>query len=97
VKSLRTKILAMLFIVAGGAIVSAVLSFYGLTKSNELNARSSLQGDIALVTERINGLVTGVVMEARGIYMSATPAAAEPFAKGMESRFPQLRSRVADI
>jgi methyl-accepting chemotaxis protein len=51
-KSLRTKILAMLLIVASGAIASAGLSLYALSKANSLNARSSIQGDIALVTER---------------------------------------------
>jgi methyl-accepting chemotaxis protein len=96
-KSLRTKILAMLLIVASGAIISAALSLYALSRANSLNARSSTQGDIALVTERINGLVTGVVMDARGIYMSKTAQEAEPFAKGMESRFPQLRRLVADL
>ena len=52
---------------------------------------------MALVTERINGLVTGVVMDSRGIYMSKTAQEAEPFAKGMESRFPQLRQQTAAL
>jgi len=87
----------MLLIVASGAIISAALSLYALATADSLNGRSSVQGDIALVTERINGLVTGVVMDARGVYMSKTAQEAEPFARGMESRFPQLRKLVADL
>ena len=96
-KSLRVKILAMLAIIAGGALLSAALSIYALSRSNDLNTRSSLQGDIALATERVNALVIGVVMDARGIYMSKTAQEAEPFAKGVESRFPQLRKQSADL
>ncbi len=96
-KSIRIKIVAMLAIVAAGAVGSAGLSLYALSRANDLNQRSNLQGDIALLTERLNGTVTGVVMEARGIYMSKAAAEAEPFAKGMESRFEQLRKLTADL
>jgi methyl-accepting chemotaxis protein len=95
--SLRFKILAMLAIVACGAILSAAVSLFSLSRSNDLGQRSNRQGGIALVTERINGLVTGVVMDARGIYMSKSASEAEPFAKGMEGRFPQLRRQTAEL
>ena len=91
------KILAMLAIVAVGAVASAGLSLFALSRSGDLTDRSSRQGDIALVTERINAQVLGVVMDARGIYMSKTTQEAEPFAKGMEARFPQLRKLSADL
>jgi methyl-accepting chemotaxis protein len=91
------KILAMLAIVAFGAVASAGLSLFALSRSGDLNDRSSRQGDIALVTERINAQVLGVVMDARGIYMSKTAQEAEPFAKGMEARFPQLRKLSTDL
>ncbi|MBX9911139.1 MAG: HAMP domain-containing protein, partial [Beijerinckiaceae bacterium] len=95
--SIRMKILAMLAIVAVGAVASAGLSLFALSRSGDLTDRSSRQGDIALVTERINAQVLGVVMDARGIYMSKTTQEAEPFAKGMEARFPQLRKLSADL
>jgi hypothetical protein len=53
-KSIRFKVLAMLCIIAAGAILSAALSLYALSRSNDLNERSDVQGEIALVTERIN-------------------------------------------
>lgn len=96
-KSVRFKILAMLGIVALGAILSAGLSLFAMAKIDALEDRASNQGDVALLTERLNGLVIGVVMDSRGIYMADTQAAAEPFAKGLEARFPQIRQIVADL
>jgi len=49
--SLRVKILAMLAIVACGAILSAAISLFSLSRSDDLSSRSSVQGKIALVTE----------------------------------------------
>ncbi|SDG62924.1 methyl-accepting chemotaxis protein, partial [Bosea robiniae] len=96
-KSIRLKILAMLAIVAGGAILSAIISLYGLYKADDLNTRSEIQGNVALLTQRINGVVTAVVMDSRGVYMSKTSKEAEPFAKGIEDRFPTLRKFSADL
>ncbi|WP_162260142.1 methyl-accepting chemotaxis protein, partial [Bosea sp. Root670] len=96
-KSIRLKILAMLAIVAGGAILSAIISLYGLYKADDLNTRSEIQGNVALLTQRINGVVTAVVMDSRGVYMAKTSKEAEPFAKGIEDRFPTLRRFSADL
>ncbi len=96
-KSIRIKIMAILAIVSLGAVVASGLGLWVLSHSNGLSQRAANQLDVALITERINGHVLGVVMEARGIYMSKDAAAAEPFAKGMEARFPQLRSLAADL
>ncbi|TQI74683.1 methyl-accepting chemotaxis protein [Bosea sp. AK1] len=96
-KSIRLKILAMLAIVAGGAILSAIISLYGLYKADDLNTRSEIQGNVALLTQRINGVVTAVVMDSRGVYMAKTSKEAEPFAKGIEDRFPTLRKFSADL
>ena len=41
-KSIRLKILAMLAIVAAGAILSAIISIYGLHKADDLNNRCLL-------------------------------------------------------
>ncbi|MGO4408144.1 HAMP domain-containing protein, partial [Bosea sp. RAF48] len=96
-KSIRLKILAMLAIVAGGAIISAIISIYGLQKADDLNTRSQTQGNVALLTQRINGVVTAVVMESRGIYMAKTPQEAEAYAKGIDDRIPTLRKFVAEL
>ncbi|HEV7256665.1 MAG TPA: HAMP domain-containing protein, partial [Bosea sp. (in: a-proteobacteria)] len=96
-KSIRIKIVAILAIISLGALISSGLGMWALSRSGDLNQRSSVQGDLALITDRINGHVLGVVMDARGIYMSKTAAEAEPFAKGMEARFPQLRTLAANL
>jgi methyl-accepting chemotaxis protein len=89
-RSVLTKIVAMLAIVAAGSIITVALSLYALERTSSLDAQSSLQKQIALLTERINGEVVAVVMDSRGIYMSKTAKDAEPFAKGNETRFPRL-------
>ncbi len=91
-KSIRIKIIGVLAIVWLGAVVASGLGLWALSHANGLSKRAGVQADIALATDRINAHVLGVVMDARGIYMSKDAAAAEPFAKGMEARFPQLRS-----
>ena len=96
-KSIRIKIIAILAIISLGAVFSSALGLWALSRSNDLNHRSAAQADLALATDRINGHVLGVVMDARGIYMSKAAADAEPFAKGMEARFPQLRALAADL
>ncbi len=96
-KSIRIKIIGILAIVSTGALAAAGLGLWALSHANGLSKRAAVQADITLATDRINGHVLGVVMDARGIYMSKDAAAAEPFAKGMEARFPQLRSLAADL
>jgi methyl-accepting chemotaxis protein len=96
-KSIRLKILAMLAIVAGGAILSAAVSLYGLYRADALNARSDIQANVALLTQRINGVVTAVVMDSRGVYMAKSTKEAEPFAKGIVDRFPTLRGFAAEL
>ncbi|HEY5794355.1 MAG TPA: HAMP domain-containing protein, partial [Bosea sp. (in: a-proteobacteria)] len=96
-KSIRIKIIAILAIISLGAVFSSALGLWALSRSNDLSQRASVQADLALTTDRINGHVLGVVMDARGIYMSKAAAEAEPFAKGMEARFPQLRALAADL
>ena len=96
-KSIRFKVLAMLGIIVAGAVLSAALSLFALSRSSDLNARSDVQGEIALVTERINTQVFAVVMDSRGIYMSKDAKEAEAFAKPKEARFPVMRKLAADL
>ncbi len=96
-KSIRFKILAMLGIIALGSMLSAGLSLFALSRSQDLNLRSDVQGEITLLTERINAQVFAVVMDSRGIYMSKTTKEAEAFAKPKEARFPVMRKLAADL
>ena len=96
-KSIRIRIIAILAIVSLGAACASGLGLWALSHANGLGQRAAVQSDISLATDRINGHVLGVVMDARGIYMSRDAAAAEPFAKGMEARFPDLRKLAAEL
>jgi len=96
-KTIRLKVLAMLGIIVAGAVLSAGLSLFALSRSGDLNARSDVQGEIALLTERINAQVLAVVMDSRGIYMSKDGKEAEAFAKPNEMRFPVMRKLAADL
>ena len=96
-KSIRIKIMAMLAIVAGGAVLCALFSLYTLLEANRINKNASSLDEIAMITERINAAVIGVVMDARGIYMSKSPQEAEPFAKGVESRLAELRKQSVEL
>ncbi|MDP3256757.1 methyl-accepting chemotaxis protein [Bosea sp. (in: a-proteobacteria)] len=96
-KSIRIKIIAILAIVSFGALVSSGLGLWALSHSNNLSQRAANLANVTHDTDLINSHVLGVVMDARGIYMSKDAAAAEPFAKGMEARFPQLSSLAAHL
>ncbi|WP_162261721.1 HAMP domain-containing protein, partial [Bosea sp. Root381] len=96
-KSIRIKILAILAIISLGSLIASGLGMWALSRSGDLSQRSAIQADLALATDRINGHVLGVVMDARGIYMSKSAADAEPFAKGMEARFPQLQALASSL
>ncbi|WP_332681025.1 methyl-accepting chemotaxis protein [Bosea sp. (in: a-proteobacteria)] len=87
----------MLGIIAVGAMLSAGLSLFALSRAQDLNLRSDVQGEITLLTERINTQVFAVVMDSRGIYMSKTTKEAEAFAKPKEARFPVMRKLAADL
>ena len=96
-KSIGTKILAMLAIVAAGAIVSAGLGIFALIRTNELSNQAQRQETVATATERLNANVLGVVMDARGIYMSNTRQQAEPFIAGMLARLPLMTKQAAEL
>ncbi|MEN5082560.1 methyl-accepting chemotaxis protein [Bosea sp. TWI1241] len=96
-KSIRFKILAMLGIVAAGAVICAALSLFALLRTNDLNFRAATQAQLALLTERVNAQVLAVVMDSRGIYMARTPAEVERFGSANEARFPTMRKLAAEL
>ena len=89
--SLKTRLYAIvgflgMLPVLGVAV--ALVAFQGSTRDNTALDRAA-RGTIHL--ERINGLVYAVVMESRGIYMSADWPAAEPFARRLVDQLAQLQ------
>jgi methyl-accepting chemotaxis protein len=73
------------------AIGLAQLREYDRTLASVRNA-----GERAAIAERLNGLVYAVVMDSRGIYMSASPERAKPFADGIRRFAGAIERDVAD-
>src|SRR5258708_38492950 len=89
--SLKTRlytIIGFLGLLPVFGVVFAFVTMAHATRDNVALDRAA-RGTIHL--ERINGLVYAVVMESRGIYMSADWKSAEPFAKNLLRQPPELQ------
>ncbi|GLK70092.1 HAMP domain-containing protein [Ancylobacter dichloromethanicus] len=72
------------------------ISFYTLVHESTLSEELDLLHRESFLAERINGLVSTVVMDARGIYMSEDAETAKPFVAGMTRSLDQLRDTLAE-
>lgn len=81
------------------ALVAIIMAVTGLS------AMSVYQGEVermgrdtqrAVLSEQINGLINGVVMDSRGIYMSRDAAEVEKFAKSMTASLDLLDKRLGE-
>jgi diguanylate cyclase (GGDEF)-like protein len=92
--SLKTRIYSVIvflgFLPMLGVAVALVAM--DLARHNEAELDRAARGTIHL--ERVNGLVYAIVMESRGIYMSADWKAAEPFAKNLIRQLGELQNVV---
>ncbi|MCE1238176.1 MAG: methyl-accepting chemotaxis protein [Hyphomicrobiales bacterium] len=94
--TIATK-LALLF--AATVIVSVVVGVVGLwTQSAQRGAGDDMRQAFLgqAYVERINGLVYAVVMDSRGVYMSADPKKLDKFADGMVKNLDRMTKEVAD-
>ncbi|MEK9969204.1 MAG: methyl-accepting chemotaxis protein [Ferrovibrio sp.] len=76
----------VLAVVALLAIAAAAIGAMGVISLDRFERQTNVMGSIAKQTqygERLNALVYAVVMDSRGVYMSANPNAAKPFAAGI--------------
>ncbi|WP_201859736.1 methyl-accepting chemotaxis protein [Microvirga soli] len=80
---IRTKIFALVAALSFVAVVIAAVSISTLKTYNQAVDDVRLAATRALYGERLNRLVTHVVMEARGIYASKTTADARKFGDGL--------------
>ncbi|HWN50004.1 MAG TPA: methyl-accepting chemotaxis protein [Xanthobacteraceae bacterium] len=91
--TLKSKLYAIITVLGLLPGVATAVSFFLLKASDEAQVAldKASQGTIHL--EHINGLVYAVVMESRGIYMSADTKQAEPFARNMSRQLAELQKR----
>jgi len=84
-------------IVAGLVIVTSVLLVMSIQTVRLQTGYRHLQSSSAQAANnigRVNGLIYAIVMESRGIYMSADWKSAEPFAKNLVRELPELQEIV---
>ncbi|WP_341898894.1 methyl-accepting chemotaxis protein, partial [Ferrovibrio terrae] len=76
----------VLAVVALLAVAAAAIGTMGVVSLDRFERQTNVMESIAKQTqygERLNALVYAVVMDSRGVYMSADTAAAKPFAAGI--------------
>src|SRR6516225_11623446 len=81
--SLATKLYSIFLLFAVLTAAITALSDYNTRSSTELTDAIETASQAALNVERVNSLVYAVVMESRGIYMSAEPALIKKYGEGL--------------
>ncbi|MDF2971580.1 MAG: chemotaxis protein [Microvirga sp.] len=87
---IRTKIFALVAALSFLAVVMAAVGISTLQTYNQAVNDVRLAATRALYGERLNRLVTHVVMEARGIYASKTTADARKFGEGLTASLGEI-------
>ncbi|MBB3017338.1 methyl-accepting chemotaxis protein [Microvirga lupini] len=87
---IRTKIFALVAALSFVAVIIAAVSISTLQTYNQAVDDVRLAATRALYGERLNRLVTHVVMEARGIYASKTTADARKFGDGVTASLNEI-------
>ncbi|MFC1460376.1 methyl-accepting chemotaxis protein [Microvirga arabica] len=87
---IRTKIFALVAALSFVAMVIAAVGISTLQTYNQAVHDVRLAATRALYGERLNRLVTHVVMEARGIYASKTTADARKFGEGLSANLNEI-------
>ncbi|QTL04299.1 HAMP domain-containing protein [Aquabacter sp. L1I39] len=95
------KIIGKIYSIVGvlGLTTVAVCgaALYGMQAQREGAAILDNTVQRAFLLEQINGSITAVVMESRGIYMSPTTEAAKPFAAGLVRALNNIDKSVAEL
>src|SRR4249919_698886 len=81
--SLATKLYSIFALFAVLVAAITVLSHYNTNRNTELTEAVATASRAALNVERVNSLVYAVVMESRGVYMSADPAVVKKYGDGL--------------
>jgi methyl-accepting chemotaxis protein len=78
------------------ACIVAGLSVFAVTEYHARQAAYANAADRVYKGERLNRLVTAVVMDARGIYAAKDTAAAKPFGEGVVKSLGEMEKLIAD-
>jgi len=94
--SLAAKLYAIFALIAFLTAAIAVLSHYNSQRNAELAEMIETASRAALNVETVNSLVYAVVMESRGVYMSAEPATVKKYGEGLLKFNDQILAVVKD-
>src|SRR6266699_5577623 len=94
--SLAAKLYSIFALFAVLTAVITVLSDYNTRRNAELTEAIETASRAALNVEHVNALVYAVVMESRGIYMSAEPAVVKKYGDGLLKFNDQILAVVKD-
>ena len=92
--SLKTRLYTIIGFLGLLPVLGVIFAFVTMSNATRDNAALDRAARGTIHLERINGLVYAVVMESRGIYMSADWKTAEPFAKNLVRKLPDLQETV---
>jgi methyl-accepting chemotaxis protein len=93
---IRARIFLVAGVLAVAAVVITILSILAMQEYNRKVSELQLASQRAFYGERLNRLVTAVVMDSRGIYAAPTVQAASGFAKGLMTSLDQVDRLLAD-
>ncbi len=85
------KIYAIVAVLGIATATVSGLSIYTLKRQSALNEALDLNAQRAFLAERMNGLISTVVMESRGVYMAKDIEAAKPYTAGMQHGLEELK------
>lgn len=90
------KIYAIVAIMGGVAVMVAAMAIYALRQYDEHSALLNQTAQRAYYAEHLNRLITAVVMDSRGIYMSETSDSALQFAEGIRKHLEEIDTTLAN-
>ncbi|BAF86658.1 methyl-accepting chemotaxis protein [Azorhizobium caulinodans ORS 571] len=97
----KMKIAGKIYSIVGIlGLTTLIVCVMGLSALNELNNTSDrldATAQRAFVAEKLNGAITAVVMESRGIYAAPDIAAAKPFAAGLRKQLDNVDQLAAQL
>jgi methyl-accepting chemotaxis protein len=96
----RVQIKAKLFAIVGGLTAASLIvggvAGYGFQRYQAVVEESQRTARVTQLAEQANGLIYAVVMESRGIYMSADKAVLERFATNQDRELAKFRTVITE-
>ncbi len=96
----RVQIKAKLFAIVGGLTAASLIvggvAAYGFQRYQAVVEESQRTARVTQLAEQANGLIYAVVMESRGIYMSADKAVLERFATNQDRELAKFRTVITE-